>query len=70
MSVPDVVSMTCSVPSSAPTNNNVPSGESEAESGVALFESERAEKVCVFTLNTITNGIREGGVPPEELPRM
>ena len=62
--------MTCSVPSSAPTNNNFPSGESDADSGVALFDSERVEAVCVFTLNTITKGMRDGGGPADEFPRM
>src|ERR1700719_2917212 len=63
VSKPEVVSITCRVPSSAPTNNSFPSGASDALSGVALSESDSTDEVCVFTLKTMTNGSLEGGGP-------
>ena len=70
MSFPDVVSMMCTVPSSAPTNSRFPAGERAALSGVAEFERESTEVVPVLVLNTMINGSRVGGGPAAVSPRM
>src|SRR6266700_2600617 len=59
-SVPELVSITCTAPSLAPTNSKSPAGLKDALKGVAVPAREICEVVCAVMLNTITNAKRAG----------